>query len=64
MNIMDDEIFGTEVYGSLSGARSTVASLSVVSEAHEELYQSNLRRDKIAQQTVHVRSEHLCRSVS
>lgn len=49
MNLMDDEIFGTEVYGSLSGARFHMGKpLTIVSEAHDRININYVqRRDKI-----------------
>ncbi len=59
MNIMDDEIFGTEVYGSLSGARFHWGKpLTVVSEAKKRInIKQIVRRDKIGS-NYHAEIEH------
>ena len=49
MNLMDDEIFGTEIYGSGAGARFHWGKpLTIVSEAHERININQIvRRDRI-----------------
>jgi predicted dehydrogenase len=49
MNLMDDEIFGTEVYGSGAGARFHWGKpLTIVNESHDRINMNQIiRRDKI-----------------